>query len=141
VRVEFLNSLDLRKMHDNVWELIAPFYASIVNDDGSQVEVMIPRGFMTDLCSVPRAPFSYLLFGGIGEKAGVLHDALYSPWPEIKVVGMHSREPIEVTREWADAVLYAALEACNVGWFKRWMMYKGVRLAGWQFYKVKADQT
>lgn len=136
MKVEFLNNLDLRKRHDNVWELIAPFYAAIENDDETVVEVIVPREFLTDLCSVPRMPFSYLLFGGIGEKAGVLHDALYSPWPEIKVVDMHTREPVEVTREWADAVLYAALEACGVGWFKRWMMYKGVRIAGWQFYKA-----
>jgi hypothetical protein len=134
MKVEFQNHLILQDVHEGVYELYTPFYCKIVNDDESEVEVIIPRGFITDLCSTPRAPFTYLLFGGIGNKAGVLHDALYSPFKGISAVDMYSREPVEVTREWADAVLYAALKACGVGW-QAWWMYKGVRMFGWQFYK------
>jgi hypothetical protein len=137
MKVEFLNSLDMREVHNGVFELLTPFYAAITLEDESVIEAIVPRGFLTDLASVPRLPFAYLLFGGLGNKAGVLHDALYSPWPGIVVVNMHSREPVEVTREWADAVLYSALETCGVGWFARRMMYTGVRMAGWKFYKVK----
>jgi len=135
MRVEFLNDLLMREVHNGIFELHTPFYCAVVNDDGSVVEVIVPRGFLTDLCSVPRAPFAYLLFGGLGNKAGVLHDALYSPYGEVRVEEMQSRKKIEVTRDWADAVLYAALATCNVGWFARWMMYKGVRVFGWQFYR------
>jgi len=134
MRVEFLNDLLMRELPEGTFELHTPFYCAVVNDDGSVIEVIVPRGFTTDLCSVPRAPFAYLLFGGVGNKAGVLHDALYSPYGEVRVEEMQSRRNIEVTREWADAVLYAALKACGVGW-QAWWMYKGVRLFGWQFYK------
>jgi hypothetical protein len=134
VIVEWGNELDLRDVHDRVWRLINPFYIIVTNDDGSRVEIILPAGMLTDLCSVPRAPFSYLLFGGKGRKAGATHDGLYNPWKEIKVVDIHTREPVEVTREWADAVLYAALKACGVGW-QAWWMYKGVRMFGWKFYK------
>jgi hypothetical protein len=137
MRVEFQNDLLVRELPHGYKELYTPFYVAITLDDGNVVEVIIPKGFVSDYCSVPRLPFAYLLFGGIGEKAGVLHDALYSPWPGIVVVNMHTRDPVEVTREWADTVLYSALETCGVGWFARRMMYTGVRMAGWKFYKVK----
>ena len=134
MRVDFLSELDLREVHEGIWMYLNPFYTLITLDDGTKVEMIIPGGFVTDLCSVPRMPFAYLLFGGKGNKAGGVHDALYSPFKGISVVDIHSREPVEVTREWADAVLYAALEACGVGW-QAWWMYKGVRMFGWQFYK------
>ena len=134
MRVQFLNKLITEDVHEGIYELHTPFYCWIENDDGSEIEVKIPRGFLTDKCSLPRIPFAYLLFGGKGEKAGVLHDALYSPFKGISVVDMDDREQVPVTREWADAVLYAALKACNVGW-QAWWMYKGVRMFGWQFYK------
>jgi hypothetical protein len=135
MKVEFLNSLDVRELPHGFKQLLNPFYAKITLDEGGAVEVIIPEGFTTDYCSVPRIPFAYLLFGGMANEAGVLHDALYSPWPGIIVANMHTREAVEVTREWADSVLYFALETCGVGWFARRMMYTGVKLAGWKFYK------
>jgi hypothetical protein len=140
MKVAFLNHLDMREIHEGIFQLINPFYVGILLDDGKEVEVIIPEGFTTDLCSVPRIPFAYLLFGGKGNRAGVLHDALYSPWTEIKVLDKETRERLDYDREWADTVLYFALETCGVGELSRRAMYTGVRIGGEKHYKPKAQQ-
>ena len=41
--------------------------------------IHVPKGFKTDLASVPRwLIFAYSLFGNLGNAAAVLHDFLYS---------------------------------------------------------------
>jgi hypothetical protein len=108
-----------------------------VDNDGQKVEIIIPADFVTDFASVPRLPFAYLLYGGIGNRAGVVHDALYSAWKRIQVFTLIEGVKVdyEVTRSWADEVLRSALQECGVGFFARNMMYSAVRLAGWKFYK------
>ena len=132
--VGFLTPLTVTEMGEGIWQLAKPFYA-IVQEDGQRVEIIIPEGFYTDFASVPRLPFAYLLYGGIGNRAGVVHDALYSPWTKIIVRDMDANKTFEVTREWADDVLSAALKACGIGPFARGMMWAGVHSFGWQFYK------
>ena len=134
--VGFLTPLTVTEMGEGIWKLANPFYAT-VQEDGVRVEIIIPAGFFTDFASVPRLPFAYLLYGGIGNRAGVVHDALYSPWTGIKVFILEGgkEKTFEVTREWADDVLSAALRSCGIGAFARGMMWAGVRSFGWRFYK------
>lgn len=40
--------------------------------------IVVPSGFITDACSVPRLPFVYLLAGGLADEAGYVHDLLYT---------------------------------------------------------------
>jgi hypothetical protein len=140
MKVSFLSPLSVTEIPTagglNLWVLNKPFYA-YVDNDGQVVEVIIPAEFVTDMCSVPRVPFAYLLYGGIGNRAGVLHDALYSAWKKIAVFSLIDGVKVdyEVTRAWADEVLKAGLKECGVGFFARNMMYSAVRMAGWKFYK------
>lgn len=39
--------------------------------------VTVPKGFRTDFASIPRLPFVFLLLGGYGVVAGIVHDYLY----------------------------------------------------------------
>ena len=134
MNVGFLSRLFVSEQAEGIWKLERSFYAVVI-EDGRRVEIIIPTGFYTDFCSVPRIPFAYLLYGGKGNRAGLVHDALYSPWTKIIVRDMDKNETVEVTREWADDVLSAALKSCGIGAFARGMMWAGVRSFGWQFYK------
>jgi hypothetical protein len=117
------------------WQTGKPFYAWIKDcDNNRMMEVIIPEYFVTDFCSVPKIPFAYLMFGDIGRRAGLLHDALYSPWTGIKVVDLYTREPIFVDRKLADTILLAALLACGIPKWKAIPMYAGVRTFGWKYY-------
>jgi len=78
--------------------------------------VTVPAGFVTDYASVPRAPLTYWLFGGVGDEAAVVHDFLYS-------TGV-------VPRQVADEVYGEALEACGVAAWRRVPMVAAVRVFG-----------
>ena len=78
--------------------------------------ITVPEGFVTDFASVPRAPLTYWLFGGIGDEAAVVHDFLY--------------ERGLVTREQADDVYLEALQACGVAKWRRLAMWTAVRAFG-----------
>lgn len=120
------------------WQTTKPFYVYVKDDALNKVvEVIIPEYFVTDFCSVPKIPFAYLMFGDIGRRAGLLHDALYSPWIGIQACDLFTREPFVIERPWADTVLRNALIACGVPGWKAAMMYMGVKLFGNQYFHGK----
>lgn len=82
--------------------------------------ITVPEGFVTDFASVPRAPFTYWLFGGVGDEAAVVHDFLY--------------EKALVTRDLADLVYGEALDACGVARWRRAAMVLAVQLFGGSRY-------
>jgi hypothetical protein len=135
MEVRFGNKIAAVEVAEGLDALINPFYAQVILDDGRRIEIILPEDFITDYCSVPRLPFAYMLFGGIAKRAGAVHDGLYSAWTKIVVVDMETREPFIITREWADEVFKAALKACGVGVIRRQLMYSGVRVGGWKYYK------
>lgn len=83
-------------------------------------QIHVPTGFVTDFASVPRAPLTYWLFGGVGDEAAVVHDFLY--------------ETQAVTRDLADLVYGEALEACGVARWRRAAMVLAVQLFGGSRY-------
>lgn len=89
-------------------------------------QIHVPTGFVTDFASVPRAPFTYWLFGGVGDEAAVVHDFLY--------------EKALVTRDLADLVYGEALEACGVARWRRAAMVLAVQLFGRSRYGGTAPQ-
>jgi hypothetical protein len=76
----------------------------------------VPAGFITDLASTPRLPFVYLIAGGLGHAAAILHDWLYTSH--------------EVDRRTADDIFHEALLVCGVPAWKAWLMWSAVRVAG-----------
>jgi len=78
---------------------------------------VVPRGFETDLASIPRI-FRWLLNqNGGSRRPAVLHDYLYRMQP--------------ISRAEADAIFRRALEAEGVILPGRWLYWSGVRLGGW----------
>lgn len=133
-RVEFKTYLDTRGITDDVSELIADFIA-LVHSDTQTIKITVKTGFCTNFASVPRIPFAYLLFGGVGNYPAVAHDGLYSPSSKVEVIDIDTNEPFKVTREWADEVFKAGLEERGISSFKVNMMYWAVRLKGASYYK------
>jgi hypothetical protein len=112
---KFVTPLDTRQIDDRHWELLADLrYQSAVYPS----MLVIPRGFVTDYASVPRAPLTYLLFGGRGNAAAVVHDFLYQ---------LHIRDVDKAT---ADNVFREALTVLGYNGATCWTMYKAVDLFG-----------
>lgn len=78
--------------------------------------IIAPKGFVTDLASVPRVPVAFLLAGGTANHAAVIHDWLYTSH--------------EVPRDVADAVLREAALVMGTPAWRAWMMWAGVRVGG-----------
>jgi len=133
-RVEFKTFLDTRGITDEVSEVLANFI-TLVHSDTQTIQITVESGFVTDFASVPKLPFAYLLFGGIGNYPAVTHDGLYSISTKITVVDVDTGAPFEVTRQWADEVFKAGLIERGIPAFKVTMMYWAVRLKGDSFYK------
>lgn len=112
----FLTDLDTRLVDEinNINQLLAPL---VYESDLLQRTVTVPKDFKTDFASVPRVIGAYLLFGGKGKRAAVVHDFLYSGG-------------VDVTRETADAVFKEAVLASGYSCFTAWGMHTGVRIGG-----------
>lgn len=86
--------------------------------------VVVPKGFISDGASVPRALWSiYPPFGRYLE-AAVVHD-----W--YCVLGHKGESPIDY--KVAADVFKEAMQVCNVSWWRRNKMYWAVRLGGPKF--------
>lgn len=120
----FLSRLRVDRLDDTshdgrgTWELSLPL---VYESDVAGRTIAVPAGFVTDLASVPRLPFAYLLTGGIAHAAAVVHDWLYTT----HAIGA---QPIE--RALADAVFREAARMCGASAFQAWLMWQGVRMGG-----------
>ena len=123
---KFLTHLDGRWIDDERFMLLADL---IYESDILGLQVIVPKGFITDFASVPRVPVIYFAFGDRAHHESVLHDALYKTGT--------------VSRKMADAVFLEAMKARGKKWWIRTGMWWGVRLGGhgeWKQHREK-DQT
>lgn len=134
LRVEFTNYLDLRNIQDKIYQLLDDF-VTLVHSENKTIQITIKKGFVTDLASVPKIPFAYLLYGGIGHYPAVAHDGLYSNSELVEVIDLDTGLPYEYNRLWADTVFKLGLEERGITAFKYNPMYWGVRLKGGSYYK------
>lgn len=119
---------------DRPWELMSDgLYMSSVPEivDTTGGFVFVPRGYRTDLASVPRLPFAYWRTGGKAVLPAILHDHLYE----------HGEG---ISRKAADDVFLEAMkEVGDPAWpTTRWLMYMGVRVGGggaWRRYRKERE--
>ena len=109
---------------DGRWILCKPL---VYESDAAKQTITVPAGFQTDLASVLRLPFVYLLTGNTASSAAVVHDWLYS-----------SRL---VSRKIADEVFREASEVSGVPAWRRWLMWAGVRVGGSSHYAPVPTQV
>lgn len=108
-------------------------------DDGERYEILedwlyevngyilkVPKGFITDSASSPRALWSLFPKFGKHTRAAIVHDYLYSA---INDTG--------INRTLADKIFLFIMKECGVAWWRRKAMYKAVRTCGECFWKSK----
>ena len=117
---EFLTNLDVVLTDEDTWRLTHP----LVYRSDIAGHICIPRGFKTDLATVPRIPIIYVSWGDRAHREAVVHDYLYR----------QNCAPC-VSRDVADRIFLEAMECRGVPWYIRYPMYLGVRSAGWPFWK------
>lgn len=105
--------------HTSEWSLVQPFKVVFFDSQrGVHRDLTVPKGFTTDLASVPR-PFRWFVsVTGRWNKAAVLHDYLYE-----HDNGFTQRE--------ADVLFENFNEELGVSGIYRWAMFLGVRVGGW----------
>ena len=89
-------------------------------EDASGVHVVVPKGFSTNLTSVPKILQWLYPADGPYAPAAVVHDYLYRRG--------------KVSRKAADVMFYDALKVLKVSLFTRLGFYAYVRLNGWRVY-------
>lgn len=120
-RITFRGAFRGENLGDRNWRLLAPI--TCVRDGVDWFT--IPAGFVTDLLSTPR--FTWVLFDPedpefIHSAAG--HDFLYD-----------SKCLIDITRTEADMMLREAGRAAGADALRCWLIWLGVRAAGWLFWR------
>lgn len=108
-----------------LWEVYEPFnfYSRRYKKN-----YVVPKGWKTDLASVPRLPLVYLWYGGRGNAAGVLHDHLYKEGMQLKQIK---------SRMEADKVFLEAMLSTEVDKKTAEAMYNAVRLHGEEHFHGK----
>lgn len=138
--VAFPLPLEVEQVNEGEWRVLNGFDAIVEEEGHETVVIHVPHGYLTDFASVPRIPFAYLLFGGKGSRAAVIHDYLYEGCdPEL------ARRP----RNWCDAVFHHGLltiaeeEASKphpgLTEVQADAMYDGVRVGGASHFHTPPD--
>lgn len=116
---EFRGKIILEKVHDREFAYLVLEPVAYENE---KYVIEVAGGWETDGASVPKVFQN--IFSAYGEQSiygAIVHDALY----------MAEALP----RKECDAIFLELLKLKGVGWFKRRVMYRAVRLGGWLVWK------
>lgn len=113
-------SLTIRQRPDLLFEVMSEWDAT----DG-RLPVMVPKGFVTDLTSVPRIFWWFLPKTGFYLGAAVGHDHLYSEQ--------------QVSRARADRWFFTIGVVDGESLFKMWIMWLALRIGGRRAWKKRAQ--
>lgn len=119
-----------RRGEDAKYVLSRPYEAvatvrSRANGAVFEIPVCVPKGFLTDLSSVPRWGRWAVSRVGPHLEGSIIHDWLYVAWQQEE--GM---EATEERRRFADDIFRQAMSEANVDVFQGWLIYTAVRLGG-----------
>ena len=92
--------------------------------------ITIPKGFLTDGASVPR--FFWRMISDTDPDIlypSFLHDLLYALNGRLPSA-LTNGNPVNLTREQCDEILFEQMEAVGCGWFKRHSAYRALRMFG-----------
>ena len=111
------------------WAIYKEFSYHVGELDSGGDVIVVPVGFETDFASVPWG-FRFLIprWGKYG-KAAVIHDYLYST----QEYGDKKHR-----RRRADEIFREAMEVLDVAGWRRFLMFRAVRVAGWRTWNKNA---
>jgi hypothetical protein len=127
----FTEALIAKKLHGDRW-IVEKAFDYHVGDEASNDIVTVPKGFETDLASVPFPLTFFIPKDGTHTQAAVLHDWLYCSSL------LHLR-----TRKECDLIFLEAMKVLKVPMWKRHIMYRAVRLFAfnpWDNYRKSFRQ-
>jgi len=113
---KFLTELNIIEVGDKLWQLHRNL---IYQSDLLSRTFVVPKGFVTDLASVPRIPIAYQFWGGRCHREAVIHDYLYRK----------DSDPV-TSFMMANRVFLEAAEARGKSIQVRYPMFWGVVLGG-----------
>ncbi len=118
----FLTPLRFEKIGPQRWLLIDDL--QFASDALHQI-VIAPRGFQTDLASIPR--FLWAVFPKVDkyDAAAVIHDAGYAG----ALTDLDGTR-LSLSKKHCDRLFLEGCRALNVNWLLAWLMYLMVRLFG-----------
>ena len=95
--------------------------------------IRVPKGFVTDLASLPWFARIIIDKAGRNLEASVVHDWCFVAW---QVAGIKPNDLTEEMRLFADKTFLVALKKARVPCWRRWIMYLASRIGGQcKFYK------
>lgn len=86
-------------------------------------KLIVPRGYITDLASIPRVFRAVFNVNGLLRAPAVLHDYLYSSQ--------------RFTRAECDAIFLEAMESRGISRAERYAVYAAVRSFGWYYWSKR----
>lgn len=116
---------EIKYLGDSRWQLIT----DLEYVHSKYGVITVEAGFKTDLDSVPRIPLAYWLTKNVSVTGAVVHDWLYRK-------GHIKGNPI--TRKEADQIFRDVMEEEGVSWWRRALIYRGVRIGAsgpWDKYR------
>lgn len=105
---------DATRKDERNYILLEDVIYRIVDEDGQGSYVVVPRGFVTDLASIPRIAWPLIGPSGAHAQAAVIHDWLY-------------RDQSQYSRRDSDAIFLEAMRESGVNQARRWILWLGVR--------------
>ena len=129
----FTGALKTEWLDGRRWRVIES-YRFYSGEAGTSIFVEVPRGFITDLASIPRAIRWLVPKVGRDSAASAVHDVLYrigAVITAIEVEGIEHTSSTPISRGVADSIYHQALVASKVGAWRRKLLYHGVSTFGW----------
>lgn len=115
----FISDLVIKPVQGEKWELVQSLHFILDSD----TIIDVPKGFVTDLASIPRIFTPLFPVHGLQTRAAVVHDYLYAERGEV--------DDGPFTRKQCDEIFLLGMEALGVGYLKRMAMYWAVRAGGY----------
>lgn len=105
--------------------------------DGARRSLTVPRGMLTDLSSSPLGTRNVVGRVGPHLEASIVHDFLFIAWQLIE-----GRTARREDFRFANAVMFAGLDAADVGFFRRTAIKTALSAPyfAWSVYKERDDQ-
>ncbi|MCY4184266.1 MAG: DUF1353 domain-containing protein [Rhodobacteraceae bacterium] len=106
--------------------------------NGNKKKIIVPRGMLTDLASVPRIFRFYVGKVGPHLEAAIVHDWLYVAWQEpfdhaIPKKNPQNKKWYKDMRHFSDRIMLQGMESAVIK-PKSWAIYKAIRIFGWGLF-------
>ncbi len=117
-------AVQTRTGEDANYVLAQPYRVCFKLDDDWR-EIVVPRGMLTDLSSIPRALRWVVSRVGPHLEASILHDFLYIAWQDLPGYGARDED-----RDFADELMRVAMQEAGVSGMQIFLIHNAVRLFG-----------